>query len=243
MEGGSGKDVFVYSSGRDEISDFNVRDDIISLDKSLGIDSFSELLGKAKVVDDGDDVLFTFANGNTLTLEDVDVRSLKAEHFGLKPDTETVPTPKDDTLIGAAGDDTLKGGGGNDKIYGHGGNDELEGNSGNDALYGGGGHDDLEGGSGNDRLDGGSGRNELKGGSGSDTFVFSAGRTEIEDFRAGSDKVELSKLLGVSNFSDMMKLATTSNGGEDIRIDLGGSTLIFEDTTIRELKSSDFFFV
>jgi serralysin len=154
-----------------------------------------------------------------------------------------VPAPKDDTLIGTAGNDTLKRGGGNDTIYGHGGNDELEGNTGNDALYGGSGHDGLEGGSGNDRLDGGSGRNELEGGSGSDTFVFSAGRTEIEDFRAGTDRVELSKLLGVSNFSVMMKLATTINGGEDVRIDFGGSVLVFEDTTIRELKSSDFFFV
>lgn len=234
MEGGGGKDVFVYSSGRDEISDFNLRDDTLSLDKSLGIGSFSELLSKAKIVDDGEDVLFTFSNGKTLTLEDVDMKSLKAEHFGFKAGSEPLPTPGDEKLIGTAGNDT---------IYGHGGHDELDGGAGNDALYGGSGNDDLEGSAGHDRLDGGSGRNELEGGSGADTFVFSTGITEIEDFRAGTDKVELSKFLGVSNFSDMMTFATAINGGEDVRIDFGNAVLIFEDTTLTELKSSDFFFV
>jgi serralysin len=94
MEGGSGKDVFVYSSGRDEISDFNVRDDIISLDKSLGVGSFSELLSKAKVVDDGDDVLFTFANGNTRTLQDVDVKSLKVDSSASSPTLKPCRRPR-----------------------------------------------------------------------------------------------------------------------------------------------------
>lgn len=212
-------------------------------DKSLGIGSFSELLSKAKIVDDGDDVLFTFGNGKTLTLEYVDMKSLKAEHFDFKAGSEPLPTPEDEKLIGTASNDTLDGGGGNDTIYGHGGHDELDGGAGNDALYGGSGNDDLEGGAGHDRLDGRSGRNELEGGSGADTFVFSAGITEIEDFRAGTDKVELSKFLGVSNFSDMMTFATAINGGEDVRIDFGNAVLIFEDTTLTELKSSDFFFV
>jgi Ca2+-binding RTX toxin-like protein len=254
LEGGSGKDLFVYGSGRDEIEDFNVRDDKVSLDTSLGISSFSELMTKAMVVDGGEDVLFTFGNGNTLLLEDVDINSLTAEHFSFNAteNSATVPVIKGEKVVGTAGIDILKGGNSNDELYGQAGNDRLHGGAGhddlkggvgNDKLYGGSGNDELEGGAGKDRLDGGSGRNELEGGSGSDTFVFSTGITTIEDFRPGTDKMEISTKLGVSSFSELIGLAKVVDGGDDIRIDFGKAVLTFDDTSLSQLKPEDFLFV
>ncbi|SOC37646.1 hemolysin type calcium-binding protein [Rhizobium subbaraonis] len=287
MEGGAGRDLFVYSSGRDEIDDFSTRDDTISLDASLGVTSFSQLMTKARQVDEGEDVLFNFGSGNTLLLEDVKLSSLKASHFGFssgasadasaasgqfkgtsKADTFSGGAGNDkiwgysgnDVLKGGSGHDDIYGGNGNDKLYGGNGNDEIEGGSGNDLLYGGNGHDeldgdkgndklyggngndDLEGGAGDDWLDGGNGRNELKGGSGADTFVFKTGITEIEDYRAGTDTVIVAKSLGVSNFDDLVQLATAVDGGDDLRFDFGGARLTFEDTKLGELKAGDFLF-
>ncbi|OJU01218.1 MAG: hypothetical protein BGN83_06490 [Rhizobium sp. 63-7] len=218
LEGGAGRDLFVYGSGRDTIDDFSIWDDEIKLDASLRIESFAELMGKARMVDDGDDVLFDFGNGNTLLLEDTNLNALRAEHFGLKASEGIVngPTQDNNRYVGTAGNDTLLGGDGND---------------------------DLEGGAGNDRLDGGGGRNELEGGAGADTFVFSKGITEIEDFKPGTDRVVISKSLGASNFSEMMAMARSIDGGDDVRIDFGGATLTFDDTTLSQLKSSDFFFI
>ncbi|WP_280954512.1 calcium-binding protein [Metarhizobium album] len=218
LEGGAGRDLFIYGSGRDTIDDFSIWDDEIKLDASLRIESFAELMGKARIVDDGDDVLFDFGNGNTLLLEDTSLNALRAEHFGFKASEGPIngPTQDNDRYVGTAGNDTLLGGDGND---------------------------DLEGGAGNDRLDGGGGRNELEGGAGADTFVFSKGITEIEDFKPGTDRVVISKSLGASNFSEMMAMARSIDGGDDVRIDFGGAALTFDDTTLSQLKSSDFFFI
>ena len=218
LEGGGGRDLFVYGSGRVTLDDFSIWDDGIKFDASLRMVSFAELMGKARMVDDGDDVLFDFGNGNTLLLEDTNLNALRAEHFGFKASEGPIngPTQDNNRYVGTAGNDTLLGGDGND---------------------------DLEGGAGNDRLDGGGGRNELEGGAGADTFVFSKGITEIEDFKPGTDRVVISKSLGASNFSEMMAMARSIDGGGDVRIDFGGATLTFDDTTLSQLKSSDFFFI
>lgn len=245
LEGGLGRDLFIYGSGKDSIDDFTPGDDRIGLDKSLGIDSFAELMSKASIVDDGDDVLFDFGGGNTLRLEDTALNSLKAADFGFTGDGAPVagPTDKDDELFGTSGHDRLYGQGGNDTLNGYAGNDDLEGGAGNDTLYGGRGNDDLEGGSGNDRLNGGAGRNELEGGSGSDTFVFMTGITEIEDFERGIDTVIIAKSLGVSTFDELLDIARVVDGGDDVRIDFGGAVLTFDDTSISHLQASDFSFV
>lgn len=271
LEGGAGKDLFVYHSGRDEIDDFSVRDDTINLSSALGIDSFAELMGKARQIDEGEDVLFDFGGGNTLRLDDVKLASLKASHFGFSASEPVEPTPSEhgrhkgtgkadtidagagnddiwgyggsDTLRGGAGRDEIRGGDGKDMLYGGDGHDELEGGNGNDRLHGQAGNDDLEGGAGNDWLDGGSGRNELHGGSGADTFVFTRGYTEIEDYSAGTDTVRIGTSLGVSDFDGLVALARPVDGGDDLRFDFGGARLTLEDTTVAELRESDFLFV
>lgn len=120
--------------------------------------------------------------------------------------------------------------------------DDIEGRGGDDRLFGYAGNDDLEGGKGNDILNGGSGRNELEGGLGNDVFVFRKGITEIEDFGRGDDTVRIGDNLGVDNFEQLMALARSVDGGEDVLIDFGRHELRFEDTRLSDLKASDFEF-
>ncbi|MDB5554629.1 MAG: hypothetical protein JWL86_4613 [Rhizobium sp.] len=135
---------------------------------------------------------------------------------------------------------------GNEKdntLNGTGRNDDIEGNGGNDKLFGLGGNDDLEGGNGNDVLDGGAGRNDLEGGLGNDIFIFKKGITDIDDFGRGNDTVRIGKDLGVDNFEELMALAKSVDGGEDVLIDFGKHELRFEDTRLSDLKASDFDFL
>lgn len=246
LSGGAGRDTFVFSSGRDEIDDFSANADKIVIDSALGVKSFAELKALARTVDNGEDVRFDFGNGNTLTLEDTKLSSLKASHFSFQAvDTDEPKDPRsgDDVLNGNSKANTISGGDGNDRISGKGGNDKLSGDAGNDKIWGGSGHDDLEGGAGNDRLDGGSGNNELEGGAGRDTFVFKTGKTEIEDFQTNFDKIEISKGLGVSSFADLTDIARTADGGKDVVFDFGQSELRLDDIKLADLSASDFLFV
>ncbi|ANH05273.1 calcium-binding protein [Shinella sp. HZN7] len=264
LSGGAGRDTFVFSSGRDEIDDFSANADKIVIDSALGVKSFAELKALARTVDNGEDVRFDFGNGNTLTLEDTKLSSLKASHFSFQAvDTDEPKDPRsgDDVLNGNSKANTISGGDGNDRISGKGGNDKLSGDAGNDKIWGGSGHDDLEGGAGNDqlfgssgnddleggagndRLDGGSGNNELEGGAGRDTFVFKTGKTEIEDFQTNFDKIEISKSLGVTSFADIADIARTADGGKDVVFDFGKHELRLDDIKLADLSASDFLFV
>ena len=137
-------------------------------------------------------------------------------------------------IIGNNKDNTLEG---SDR------SDDIEGRDGNDRLFGFGGNDDLEGGNGNDVLGGGSGRNDLEGGLGNDVFVFKKGMTDIDDFGRGNDTVRIGSNLGVDNFDELMALAKSVDGGEDVLIDFGKHELRFEDTRMSDLKPSDFDFI
>ena len=129
------------------------------------------------------------------------------------------------------------------KLRGTNRNDDIEGRGGNDRLYGLDGNDDLEGGNGNDILDGGAGRNDLEGGLGNDIFIFKKGITDIDDFGVGNDTVRIGKNLGVDNFDELMALAKSVDGGEDVLIDFGKHELRFEDTRLSDLKAADFDFL
>lgn len=146
-------------------------------------------------------------------------------------------------LRGTKQNDDIEGRDGNDTLFGLAGNDDLEGDGGNDTLFGGAGNDDLDGGAGNDILDGGTGRNDLEGGSGNDTFIFKKGITDIDDFGLGNDVIQIGKGLGVSNFDDLMALAKSVDGGEDVLFDFGRHELRLEDTRMSDLKASDFDFL
>lgn len=115
----------------------------------------------------------------------------------------------DDALAGLSGDDAISGGAGRDAVHGGSGLDRIDGGEGNDLLFGGDdndivlgglGNDYLNGDEGDDTINGGAGDDSLSGGSGRDVFLFTelGGRDEIEDFRKGSDKIDLSDLDAIT---------------------------------------------
>jgi len=104
-------------------------------------------------------------------------------------------------VYGGAGDDTLNGTGVNDTIYGGSGDDTIKGNNGDDVIYGGSGQDTIDGSNGNDTIIGGFGADKLQGGNGDDVFTYlsvldsRAGRFDtIQDFRSGTDRIDLTAL-------------------------------------------------
>ena len=133
---------------------------------------------------------FKFADGTTLSLEDIEKLSYEGseESDYLRGLNETDDIIKgfdgndniqgfggNDTLYGGAGNDQLYGGDSDDMLYGDEGDDHLYGDNGDDILYGGEGNDVLEGKDGNDTLYGGAGNDYLNGGAGDDTYIFNKG--------------------------------------------------------------------
>jgi len=86
-----------------------------------------------------------------------------------------------------------------------GGDDTIRGGTGNDTMVAGNGNDDLIGGSGRDTMIAGTGHDTMKSGSAADHFIFDRGEqgSVIENFRTGIDKIDLSSIHGLSNFSDL----------------------------------------
>lgn len=120
-------------------------------------------------------------------------------------------------------------------ITGNGAANTLSGLGGNDRLFGEGGNDRLDGGSGADTLVGGTGNDLLTGGSGADRFVatFGGGKDTVTDFNfAQGDRIALSAGLTYTLGSD-------SRGNAMLAFSDGGS-MILEDVTARQVKSSWF---
>jgi len=111
---------------------------------------------------------FVFANGQTLTLDEIIARASEGnvgEQWG---------TSGDDSLIGSMANDIIYGDAGNDIILGGAGNDTLDGGVGSDTMTGGTGNDYLSAEDGHDQLEGGEGNDTLIGGTGNDTYVFNS---------------------------------------------------------------------
>lgn len=131
-----------------------------------------------------------------------------------------------------------------DDIQGLAGNDELHGYSGHDTLRGGAGADVLFGGDGNDILIGGAGDDFMLGEADSDVFVFessSEGNDWIDDFTVGEDKIDLSALLGINSFSDVLNLAQEWGGTTWINFDSNNSIRL-QNVSLSSLSASDFIF-
>jgi Ca2+-binding RTX toxin-like protein len=85
LTGGEGKDTFVFAkdSGKDTITDFDVKKDVIEITKGLnGIKKASDVLDHAKQVKK--DVVIDLGDGNKITLKGVDLKDLKkdpGDHF------------------------------------------------------------------------------------------------------------------------------------------------------------------
>jgi Ca2+-binding RTX toxin-like protein len=78
LTGGTGKDTFVFSKGdgKDVITDFNVKQDILSIAKGTnGIKTVKDVLKNAD--QKGKDVIIDLGHGNKITLKDVKLADFK----------------------------------------------------------------------------------------------------------------------------------------------------------------------
>lgn len=161
----------------------------------------------------------------------------------------------DDTLNGGSGNDTVNGGNGADLVRGGNGNDAAQGGSGDDKVQGGAGDDTVEGRSGNDYLRGndgddtligGSGDDTLKGDAGQDIFVFEDGfgADRIVDFDAADpgEKIDLSGVTEITDFTDLTGAHMTQSGSHVIIDDGLGNTIRVNNTVLSDLTADDFLF-
>jgi Ca2+-binding RTX toxin-like protein len=172
--------------------------------------------------------------------------------------------PGDDLVVGGLGADTINGGDDDDSLYGDdidgttGAADVLTGGAGNDLLRGGVGDDTLQGGAGTDTLVGDAGSDRLVGGAGddqlfgddilgslndADTFVFANGwgHDRIYDFDDGLDKLDMTGVIGLLNFD---QLVISSSGSDTlITFPLGGDSITLQGVTASTVDASDFIFL
>jgi Ca2+-binding RTX toxin-like protein len=129
LEGRGGNDTFNFDSGdgQDTITDLTAGD-------IVHITGYS---AAQSVVQNGANVLATFAPGNTITFLSTTVATVQ----GALQFPAAGPTEGPDTLTGTSGDDVINALGGNDTVNGLGGNDTIDGGTGADRMDGGAGND------------------------------------------------------------------------------------------------------
>lgn len=217
-DGGRGNDRLLAGAGRDTLRG-GAEQDLLRgggggdlLDGGLGNDSLWGDAGNDRLID---------LRGNNLMRGGLGNDSMTAgvgndRMFGDGGQDSLTGGAGRDALRGGLGNDRLSGQAGNDSLWGDGGADLLYGGTGDDTLTGGAGSDRLRGDAGQDLLLGeaqrdwlwgGAGRDTLAGGGGSDLIwggadadVFRfvrpgdsapAAPDIIQDFRAGSDRLDL----------------------------------------------------
>lgn len=147
----------------------------------------------------------------------------------------------DDNVSGGAGKDTVKGDAGADRVDGGSENDTLSGGSGGDTVIGWTGKDKMNGGSGDDLLYGYEGADTMTGGGGADKFVYnglianesgpSASTQDlITDFKPGTDKIDVSFMLGADSFKYLGEKAAFT-GANQIRWEHDGKNTVVFITT------------
>lgn len=170
LTGGGGRDMFVISAGRDQITDFNF----------LGKNGVgAEVLN----VQEGASVVATLKAAWTATSESINQGTALIQTLGFDADLSVVSAGIGWTLQALG------------KVNVH-----LTGSAGDDILLGANGADQLVGGQGDDWLAGGKGTDELTGGAGADTFVMSdtnGGKSidRVTDFESGVDHLRLEGVL------------------------------------------------
>lgn len=120
----------------------------------------------------------------------------------------------------------------------------IMGNSRADTLAGAGGNDQIDGRRGADVLSGGAGNDTLIGGADADRFVFATGfgADLVTDFRANIDVVDLTGLLGVASFADLIA-GIMRQDGLNVVIDAGaGDVLTLANVRLTALEAADFLF-
>ena len=231
IDGGDGNDVFIYTVGKDVITDYAAGDKI-----SLGTS-----ISKATV--SGSDVILTIGKKGTLTVKDgankkLNMISPKGRVFDtlvsgpttlkitnstkspitLASDVGTADASKrtkNVKIFGNKLDNVILGGSKNNILYDESGKDSIVGNAGADKLYGGAGNDTLIGGKGND---------SLWGDADADTFIYSSG--DGKDVIYGFDSKDT---LTFDNL-DFTTSYSASKGKIVFKVD-GGSITLNDFTT------------
>ncbi len=265
VTGGPGNDVISGGTGNDNLFG-NENDDVISggdgddrLWGGLGNDAMHGDAGNDLLIGNagqdhfwGDEGLDTIiaGGGNDVLEGGADADRL----FG---------NENDDVVSGGAGNDWIWGGIGNDMLHGDEGDDVIHGNRGYDTLYGdagtdtliaGIGNDVLHGGDGADRLfgnqqadvlDGGAGNDRLWGGLGRDFFMFSDGfgNDRIEDFTLRWDRIDLSGVSAVTDWTDLSTSHLTIGASGNVVITAGADSIeLVGVTSVAHLEAGDFIF-
>lgn len=86
---------------------------------------------------------------------------------------------------------------------------------------------------------GGKDEDQMTGGTGKDIFVFErSGHDTVTDFRDGEDRIDVSRLSGVDNLSDL----AIWQAGNDAVIWYEFDLILLKGVTASDLGSSDFIF-
>ncbi len=232
LDGGEDDDTFVIAG--DALGDTDTITDSDGNDVIL-FDGFNPFEHVQTVEQVGTDLVFTYAGGGSLTVDDfygdgeIETISYDGQFYATNGDatsplsfSEFVTSSGDQILAGTDGNDDITGGAGNDRISGGDGDDVLQGSAGNDEISGGEGIDSLSGGDGDDVLFGaGDGSNDfysadtLFGDAGADTLNGGGG----DDLLYGGDGDD--RILGGFNND-----TGYGDGGNDYLFgDLGNDTL------------------
>lgn len=249
-----GNDTFLTSTGNDNLDGKSGHDHLsgnLGNDTLVGASGYDTLNG-----DDGDDLLDGGAGKDVLdggAGNDTLRGSYSADTLN--------GGAGDDLLDGGVGKDLLDGGAGNDTLTASHGRDILDGGTGDDLLDGGTGNDTLSGGAGNDHLTGNDGHDIINGGTGNDTIITGYGRDRIiydsalpergryyaylgsynadtdtiVDFTIGSDKVDLSRVLGSGNPLDHDLISLSGDNNATLSYD-GFPLMVFQDISAEELN-------
>ena len=102
----------------------------------------------------------------------------------------------------------------------------------------------VEGGGGDDTITGLGGDDTLTGNEGADTFVFGSGHGDdtITDFTVDTDRIDLTGLTGITQFSDLT-ISDDANGNAVIDLSAqGGGSITLTGVSTSELDADDFVF-
>ncbi|MEM9782460.1 MAG: iron-regulated protein frpC, partial [Pseudomonadota bacterium] len=102
------------------------------------------------------------------------------------------------------------------------------------------GTDFIRGTDGDNVIRGGAGNDIMTGGAGADVFIFAEGDTGdkiVTDFEVGVDTVEL-QLGDELDFADLADQLVQD--GDDVRLDLGETSITFENTQVADFSAEDF---
>jgi Ca2+-binding RTX toxin-like protein len=117
------------------------------------------------------------------------------------------------------------------------------GNGASNAMTGNGAANLLKGLAGQDILTGGGGNDLLYGGADADRFVFRShfGHDTINDFAPGADRIDLSHLSHIANYTDLVKHHLTASG-DTLRITDGTDVIVLAHTHKGDIHAADFIF-